>query len=179
MSLQQQQQLLSLHHKAVQLLELKFSETPARVFPSGRKPTINDIYCGSDSLIIPTIPPTLQIDFLFANYNKFAIAGFCARKREQDLNVSMAIFHYQTDQSHAFTSHFKEVRFNVLLAYIVLQMPNARKHMDAEFVRFLETFIWAWVETAMRVDYNGMERRDFWVAKCWKFYKYDSITWGK
>jgi hypothetical protein len=37
-------QLMELHMKCVRNLDIKLAKVPARVFPSGRKPTISDIY---------------------------------------------------------------------------------------------------------------------------------------
>ncbi|KAF1848885.1 uncharacterized protein K460DRAFT_304465 [Cucurbitaria berberidis CBS 394.84] len=154
-------QLVALHVQAAQLLEFKLRKVPARVFPSGRKPTITDVYTNAESLQTPDIHPNLRLLFLFENYNKFAVAGFRARKKEQDLVVSMATFYWQMDQQHSLSYHHKEIRFNVLLAHIVLETPNSRAQMDPELLRFLQVFIHAWLESAMR---SG---------------KYDLIQWTK
>ncbi|KAH7383824.1 hypothetical protein BKA66DRAFT_511905 [Pyrenochaeta sp. MPI-SDFR-AT-0127] len=170
-------QLVQLHVKAKQLLERKLACIPARVFPSGRRPTIADIYERPEALINSTIHQNLQLLFVFENYNKFAMAGFRARKKEQELMVGMAIYYWNMDQQHSLSTHHKEVRFNVLLAHIMLETPNARANMDDELHRFLDTFIRAWLESAVRLDHSECLHKDYWIAKCWKPGKYDLIRW--
>ncbi|KAI4638362.1 hypothetical protein J4E93_010162 [Alternaria ventricosa] len=175
------QQLLDLHNKAGHLLKHKLSKLkiPSRVFPSGRLPTLRDIYENPDSLIVPTIPPNLQLDFVFANYNDFAAANFLARKNDQDIKVCMATWHWQISQTQSFSSWHKEVRFNVLLAHIVLNTPNARKFLAEKLIVFLEQFVGAWLETAMHIEYDGKEKRDYWIARLWRTSQYDLVHWGK
>lgn len=160
------------------LLAIKLSKIPARVFPSGRKPTITDIYLRPDSVVNPEIHPNLQLPFIFANYAAFVASGFRARKKEQEMSVTMAIFYWQLDQKRSFSTWHKDVRYNVLLAHIVLQTPNARVYMDAELVRFLEGFIKAWLESARRLPHDMDEARNYWIARCWRTGKYDLVSFG-
>jgi hypothetical protein len=91
----------------------------------------------------------------------------------------MAIWHWQISQTQSFSSWYKEIRFNVLLAHIVLNTPNARKFLEEKLVIFLEQFVAAWIETAMHIEYDGKERRDYWIARLWRTSQYDLVHWGR
>lgn len=170
---------IALHKKAAHHLDIKLKKIPARVLPGGRKPTLSDVYERSDSVYNPTVPKHLQLDYVFANYNRFAEANFQARKRDQHRQVSAAIFYWNMDPKHSLSAHFNEIRFNILLAHLVLEDPTARAQLEETLVAFLKWLVHAWLETAMRVDHTEDESRDIWIHQMWKPGKYDLIRWNR
>ncbi|CAA9962466.1 hypothetical protein PTMSG1_05840 [Pyrenophora teres f. maculata] len=171
-------QLVALHQKAVLHLEIKLKKIPACAFPSGRKPTLAEIYLRSETMCNTMMPFNIELDYIFKNYNEFARANFQARKRDQYHFVSAAIFYWSMDPAHSFSINYDQTRYNVLLAHLVLEDPKARDQLAPALVNFLKGFIYAWLEQAMRVDYMEGEARDNWL-KMWKQGEYDLIIWNR
>jgi hypothetical protein len=170
-------ELLELHNKAVNNLKIKVGCIPARAFTSGRKPTIRDIYERPASIANPEIHPNLQLDFVFSHYNEIAAAGFRARKLGQDNALTMAIFYWQMDLQHSLSTFHKEIRFNLVLAHIFMFKPSAKDEMEPQLYRFLEYFLMAWLDFAMRIDHSEDPARDYFIVKVWKTSKYDFVHW--
>ncbi|KAF2133769.1 hypothetical protein P153DRAFT_380950 [Dothidotthia symphoricarpi CBS 119687] len=176
------QELLRLHQKATMLLEHKLKKIPARVWASGRHPTISDIYERPNELVIEEINPQTQLAFIFENFDKFAAAGFRARRHEQDMLVTVAIFYWQMDPTHSFSHRHKEVRWNVLLALIKLNAPDSDTLGD-ELTHYLNSFIDAWMDACFRVEWGtaedrAHETRDYFIARCFRGgSKLDLVTW--
>ncbi|KAE8871908.1 hypothetical protein PTNB73_03367 [Pyrenophora teres f. teres] len=143
-------ELVALHQKAVLHLKIKLKKIPARAFPSGRKPTLAEIYLRSETMCNTMMPFNIELDYIFKNHNEFARANFHARKRDQYYLVSAAIFYWSMDPAHSFSIYYDPTRYNVLLAHLVLEDPKARDQLAPALVNFLKGFIYAWLEQAMR-----------------------------
>ena len=172
-------ELVALHKKAAYYLEIKLKKVPARMFSGHRKPTLSDVYERPNSLFLPTVPKNLQVDYIFANYNQFAEAKFKARKRDQHRQISAAIFYWNMDHKHSLSTHHQEIRYNIILAHLVLEEPKARAQLEPTLITFLQWLIHAWLETAMHVDHVEDETRDMWIHQMWKPGKYDLIRWSR
>jgi hypothetical protein len=124
----------------------------------------------------------LLLTFVFANYNDIASAGFRARKLEQKMNITMAIFYWQMDKQHPYSIHHPEIRFNVLLATLELSVPNAeekfKKAKREDVYRFLELFLKGWMDAALRKNYAFFPiNRDYFIARVFKTGKWDLVKW--
>ncbi|KAH7093649.1 hypothetical protein FB567DRAFT_544981 [Paraphoma chrysanthemicola] len=172
-------ELVQRHQQAVAQLERKLRHIPPRVFPSGTKPTISDIYAHPKGIVIADIHPFLQLITIFRMYNDFAAAGFRARKKEQDINVTMGIFYWQMDENHSLTHAHSRIRWNILLALIALETPGARAQMDKVLEDFLNGFVMSWQETVLRVPHALQRYRQYWTARIWKPSKFDFVRWNK
>ncbi|RMZ73864.1 hypothetical protein GMOD_00004663 [Pyrenophora seminiperda CCB06] len=171
------EELIALHKTACEYLQIKLKKIPARVFGGGRKPTIRDIYERPETLINPTVPKHLQLDFIFSNFNTFAEGNFMARKRDQNRQISAAIFYWDMDRKHSLSTHYEDIRYNILLAHLVLEDPKSRSQLDENLATFLQWLIYAWLETAMRVEIEEDESRNIWIYQIWKQRKFDLIRW--
>ncbi|KAF2846198.1 hypothetical protein T440DRAFT_406233 [Plenodomus tracheiphilus IPT5] len=172
--------LVRKHFEAKRLYEIKMSRMQPRIFPSGRLPTLTEIYLNPLGTEVPTIPPWLQLDWYFTNFAELVRLGFQARKYEPGVQYQMAIFHWQLDQQHSFSSAHEEIRFNIVLAYIRLAMPTERAKMEEGLQRFLRVFVVAWLDMAMRVPAGQSWACKEFVGKYWKnSQKYDLIKFSK
>lgn len=82
----------ALHTRATQLLGLKLRHVPAAMFPNRRKPSITDIFTNADALWNLRLPANCQLDYVFTHHNDFAAAHWWARRTEQDVGVTLAIW---------------------------------------------------------------------------------------
>jgi hypothetical protein len=105
----------------------------------------------------PEIHYNLPLAFIFANYNDITSTGFRARKLEQMMNITMAIFYWQMDKQHSYSTQYRDIRFNVLLATLELSVPNAEakfnKEKKEDIYRFLDLFLKGWMDAALRKNY--------------------------
>lgn len=153
-----QKELIALHTKAMAQLDHKLSRIPARVFHSDRKPTITDIYAANaETIAVPSIPPTLQLDFIFENYSRFAAADFKASNAKGTDDVNLAIWYWQMDQDHSFSRKHRQMRYNILMACIMCVIPEPERHIDASALEFCTAFLDAWLWTVTRQDEFEMQ----------------------
>ena len=172
-------ELIAPHKKAAYYLEIKLRNIPASMFSGRRTPILSDVYECPDSVFLATVPKNLQLDYIFANYNQFAEANFHASKRDQHRQISAAIFYWNMNFRQLLSTHYREIRYNIILAHLVLEEPKARAQLEPTLVAFLQWLIHAWLETAMRVDHAEDETRDMWIHQMWKPGKYDLIRWSR
>lgn len=99
-------QLETLYYQIITMLDRKRSKIPARIFESGREPTISDILTGNESALeLRFIPPELQLPFVFDYYQHFVNSHFRVNKKAGHGAINKAIFYWQMDDTHSLTSH--------------------------------------------------------------------------
>ncbi|KAH3970465.1 hypothetical protein HBI56_131080 [Parastagonospora nodorum] len=176
-SAQRDPRLIALHEKAVRLLVHKLKCIPARVFPSGRKPTIIDIYQNNVAAFhIPNFPPCYQLDFVLGNYHLFVAADFKVRKKEGDMNVSLAIWFWQMDQYHSFSRRHLQVRLNILMACIIGLSTEPHRYVTEDALEFSTALLDAWLWTVTRQD--DYEKQEIFLTQ-WVNGPYDLMRFGK
>ncbi|KAH4113365.1 hypothetical protein HBI65_195790 [Parastagonospora nodorum] len=176
-SAQRDPRLIALHEKAVRLLVHKLKCIPARVFPSGRKPTIIDIYENNVAAFhIPNFPPCYQLDFVLGNYHLFVAADFKVRNKEGDMNVSLAIWFWQMDEKHSFSRKHKQVRYNILMACILAVSTEPLNYVTEDALEFSSALLDAWLWTVTRQD--DTEKPEIFL-KLWVNGPYDLMLFGK
>ncbi|KAI8931018.1 hypothetical protein NX059_012029 [Plenodomus lindquistii] len=171
--------LVRKHFEAKKMYDIKIAKLQPRIFPSGRLPTLNDIYLGTDSTYVPTVPDDMQLNYYFANFAELERLKFQAHKYEPGVHHQMAIFQWELDQQHSFSSAHGEIRLNVLLALLCLAIPTERAKLEQSLERFLRVFIVAWRDMAMRTPANNSWAYKEFVGKYWKHSKYDLIKFTK
>jgi hypothetical protein len=161
-TLRAEQRIREKHNAGVAMLEHKLKKIPARAFFTGRKPTIQDIYDESPSLKNSHYPPECQIGAVFRNWDKFVAARFAARKHDQDESTTLSIWLWMMDTHHSLSTQYPMVRWNVLLAILILNGPEAANLPD-DLKLFLARFLQAWERTVDREDWTatGDARFDF------------------
>ncbi|KAH9878090.1 hypothetical protein J1614_003307 [Plenodomus biglobosus] len=172
--------LIRMHHESRRLYELKMKKLQARVFPSGCLPTLTEIYLNPLSTEVPIILPNMQLEYYLSNFTELSRLNFQARKYEPGVHHQTAIFHWQLDPQHSFSSYHSDIRLNVLLAHISLAIPSERAKLETSLQHFLRVFIVAWLNMAMRVPAShSWACKDF-VGKYWRHSaKYDLIKFTK
>jgi hypothetical protein len=149
-----EQRISQLNEAAVLMLERKLLSISARVFHAGRKPTIAEIYENAAAAHNILIDDHCRIDLLFREFNTFAKAEFQARKTGQSIHVSTTIFLWQMDDMHSFSVMSSTIRWNVLLAVIVLNAPGAAENLSEPLRDFLNGLVDAWIYSAGRFVWN-------------------------
>lgn len=135
------------------MLEYKLAHIPDRVFTNNRKPTISEIYAGNGAAAhMPSIPPNLQLEFVFANYHHFVALKFGARKLEDKMNIALAIWYWQMDEKHCFSRKHKQVRYNILMACIIGASTQPLCYISKEAEEFSTALIDAWLWSVTRQD---------------------------
>jgi hypothetical protein len=178
-----EQRISQLNEAAVLMLERKLLSISARVFHAGRKPTIAEIYENAAAAHNILIDDHCRIDLLFREFNTFAKAEFQARKTGQSIHVSTTIFLWQMDDMHSFSVMSSTIRWNVLLAVIVLNAPGAAENLSEPLRDFLNGLVDAWIYSAGRFVWNfdeedGQDPRWVFINQHWREGKYDFIHWG-
>jgi hypothetical protein len=174
---EEQQKLTQLHYKAVSQLHHKLSRIPERVFPSGRKPTISEIYTNNaEAVHIAGIPEHLQLAFVFEHYELFVAADFKVRKKEGDMNINMAIWYWQMDETHSLSRKHKQVRYNIMMACIIRASPELGSEVTQEARDFCDALINAWLWSVTRQDEYTMQAR---FLNIWANGSYDLMHFGR
>jgi hypothetical protein len=178
-TLRAEQRIREKHSAAVVMLEHKLKKIPARAFFTGRKPTIQDIYDESPSLKNPQYPPECQIGAVFRNWYKVVAARFAARKQDQDESTTLSIWLWLMDTHHSPSTRHPMVRWDVLLAILALNGPEAANLPD-DVKLFLTRLLQAWERTVDREDWTATDdaRFDF-ISTVWKHdSSFDLIYWN-
>ncbi|KAH7082678.1 hypothetical protein BKA63DRAFT_549228 [Paraphoma chrysanthemicola] len=171
------EQLLELHHHAVNQLSRKFSKIPKTVFHNNRHPTIHDIYTGNTSAIyVPSIPAHLQLDFVLANFERFAAAKFMVDKKHGDPIINQAIWYWEMDKTHSFTRRQRQVRFNILMACIVRASTNPLEYVTPAALALSKAFIDAWLYAVTRQDESSKQSE---FLDMWANGPFDLVFWGR
>jgi hypothetical protein len=174
---EEQQQLIQLHHKAILQLHHKLSRIPERVFPSGRKPTITEIYTNNaDAVHIPGVPEHLQLPFIFEHYQLFVATDFKARKKEGDMNVNLAIWYWQMDRWHSLSCKHKQARYNILMACIIRTSPALGSKVASPAHDFCQALIEAWVWSVSRQEEYDKQAE---FLQMWQNDPYDLMYFGR
>ncbi|KAF2027302.1 hypothetical protein EK21DRAFT_24818, partial [Setomelanomma holmii] len=122
-----------------------------RIFDSGHFPTITQYYMQDRSAVhVEHIQGNIQLPFILSHYNDIAKAGFRARKKEQDMNVTLAIWYWGVDKTHSFARRHQIVRFNVICALILKGFSDPTAFCARETGSFRESFLYAFFEHARR-----------------------------
>jgi hypothetical protein len=144
---------LDLHAQAIHQLSRKLSRIPAYIFPSGRKPTISDIYTANASAIfVPNIPPDLQLPFIFTYYSKLASANFTVSPSLGATPINHALWYWALDQTHSFSRKHRQMRYNILMACIVRSSPELSAHLPTPALAFADALINAWLWNVTHQD---------------------------
>jgi hypothetical protein len=145
------QHLLDMHAHAMSNLERKLALIPARTFPFGRKPTISDVYANNEAaLTVPSIPRDFQLQFFFMHYATMASSSFTVSKSSNWEPINFALWYWNVDQSHSFSSIHRQVRYNILMACIVRASPALSANLPASALTFADALVNAWLWAVTR-----------------------------
>jgi hypothetical protein len=173
----EQQQLLTMHEQAVATLEHKLSLIPDRVFTTGHKPTISDIYLNNrEALYMLKIPEHLQLHLVSEHYHEFVAMDFKARKLEHKMNIALAIWYWQMDENYSFSRTHRQVRYNILMACVVCTSANPLLYVTPAAHNFCIALINAWVWSVSRQDDSEKQAESL---SLWAEGPYDLMYFGK
>lgn len=164
MSYIEYKELTARHETAKKNLALKLACWP-KYMP---KPTIKDVYFHPEKLVLPTIPRDLQLEWFFKWYNEIGRWKYTVYRDLQDFPITRGIFYYGLDEKRAFTHHFRNIRYNVVMMVLAVatDFQCAKFKSYPQIHDFVWTFLMAFVEGM--VDYeNDFRIRDKFI-KLWK-----------
>ncbi|KAF1917673.1 hypothetical protein BDU57DRAFT_571274 [Ampelomyces quisqualis] len=171
--------IAEMHENAVVMLEKKLKKIPVQAFYAGRKPTIFDLYKGTSIFNTRYNHEECQLEDIFRKYNLFTPSNFKARKKEQEMHVTMMIWYWQMDPCHSFSTRHRVVRWNLLLAIMHLTASNPWEELGVARYNFLDTFVAAWRKTVSYEEWDDTQEdvRDKFSAWNWKEGELDLVQW--
>ncbi|KAH7412279.1 hypothetical protein DE146DRAFT_642733 [Phaeosphaeria sp. MPI-PUGE-AT-0046c] len=94
---------------------------------------------------------------VLANFNELAAARFRARKTEQEVPITLALWSWHIDQKHCLSSRNPHVRCNLLLAILKLSSPKLAANLGRASVQFARAFLNAWMLNSTREPISGTD----------------------
>lgn len=170
------QDLIALHAKVTEQLIQKLTKVPPRMWLANCKPTIKDIYNDTEYVHSYCVPDEYQIWYIFEHFEQFVAQDFQVRKREGDINVNMAIWYWQMDVHHSFSSVHWTSRYNIIMAYVVAASGLLDTFEDESLQTFITALHDAFHESVTKQMCSKDKQR---FLSIWAAGEHDYIYWGK